>query len=844
MKRILPLVLMLLLVSLLCFAETTIVVHYHRYDGNYEGWNLWIWPVEPISQEGSAYRFDDSDDFGVKATIVLPMDLTKVGIIVRLREWEMKDVAKDRFIEIENGYAEVWLMQGVEEIFRTKPDTSPRILFARLIDFSTVEAYATHPIDVEKDATKVSFSVDGEAKEIEGIEKADPTDLKRTNHFRVRLAEPLKEEDLCKDLFISVDGFKESRVFAIEVLDQLYYDGPLGPFYTPEHTEFYVWSPVSKRVELLLYEDYTQTEPSKIVEMQRREKGVWYARVEQDLEGWFYRYRYHSYGKVRESVDPYAKGLSLKGKFGAIVDLSKTNPEGWEEDSFVKLDSYVDAIIYEIHVADMTGSVTSNVKDKCSYLGLTEEGTRGPNGVTTGLDHIKELGVTHVHILPILDFHTGDEENRDFERRYNWGYDPYHYMVPEGCYSLNPKDPYARIYEVKRMVQAFHRNNIGVILDVVFPHTYAVGEGSVLDTAVPYYYYRITKSGDYLDETGCGNTTNSERLMMRRYIIDVLTHWVKEYHVDGFRFDQMGLIDRETMVLVEKTLRQLNPNVILYGEPWGGWGAKIRFGKSQIMDLRIAAFNDSFRDALRGSVFNATAKGFLMGALGKENLVKRGVVGSINYDNRIIVDFAESPEQTINYVACHDNHTLWDKNFLAAKADRREWTEEELKSAQKLAAAILLTSQGVPFLHAGQDFCRTKNFNDNSYNAPLSINALDYQRKAEFIDVFEYHKGLIRLRKEHPAFRMRTAEEIRKHLKFLESPRKTVMFMIEDHANGDDWKDILVIYNGDVVEKQITLPEGEWNVVVDRERAGCETLYKVSGSLIVPPLCAMVMYKQ
>lgn len=843
MKKTLSVVLVLVLLSLLCLAETKIVVHYHRYDENYEGWNLWIWPVEPISQEGSAYKFDEKDEFGVKATIVLPLDLTKVGIIVRLREWEMKDVAKDRFIEIENGYAEVWLMQGVEEIFRTKPDTSPRILFARLIDFSTIEAYTTHPIDVEKDATKVSFSVNGELKKIESVEKAVTTDLKRTNHFRVKLTEPLKEEDLCKDLFLGVDGFRQSRVFAVEVLDQLYYDGPLGAFYTPEQTEFYVWSPVSKRVELLLYEDYTQTEPSKIVEMQRKEKGVWYARVERNLEGWFYRYRYHSYGRVREGVDPYAKALSLKGKFGAIVDLSKTNPESWDEDSFVKLDSYVDAIIYEIHIADTTGSITSNVKNKCSYLGLTEEGTRGPNGVTTGLDHIKELGVTHVHILPILDFHTGDEENRDFEKRYNWGYDPYHYMVPEGCYSLNPKDPATRIYEVKKMVQTLHRNNIGVILDVVFPHTYAVGEGSVLDTAVPYYYYRITKSGDYLDETGCGNTTNSERLMMRRYIVDVLTHWVKEYHIDGFRFDQMGLIDRETMALVEKVLRQLNPNVILYGEPWGGWGAKIRFGKSQILDLRIAAFNDSFRDALRGSVFNATAKGFLMGALGKENLVKRGVVGSINYDNRIIVDFAESPERTINYVACHDNHTLWDKNFLAAKADKREWSEEELKSAQKLAAAILLTSQGIPFLHAGQDFCRTKNFNDNSYNAPISLNALDYERKARFIDVFEYHKGLIKLRKEHPAFRMRTAEQIRKHLRFLESPRKMVAFVIEGHANGDLWKDILVIYNGDVEAKDFSLPEGEWKVVVDGKKSGVEALYTLNGTIVVAPLSAMVMYR-
>ncbi|MEN3008958.1 type I pullulanase [Pseudothermotoga sp.] len=841
MKRYFLMLLMIL--SFIAFASTQIVVHYHRFDGNYDGWNLWIWPVEPISREGSAYEFDEMDDFGMKVTITLPWDLNKVGIIVRLRQWEEKDVAKDRFIDIEDGFAEVWILQGVEEIFRTKPDTSPRIMFARLIDFSTIEAYATNPFDTSGKTDRVKVEIDGKAVDVAKVEKFDPTDISRTRHFKVILSKPLDEEDLHKDIFLYVDGFKESRVFPVEVLDQLYYDGPLGFFYTPNHTEFYVWSPVSRSVELLLYSDAEQNEPARTLRMERKEKGVWYVKVDGDLKGWFYKYRYHSYGQIREAVDPYAKALSLKGKLGAIVDMKQLNPEGWEKDSFVRLDSYVDAIVYEIHIADMTGSVNSGVKNRCSYIGMSEEGTKGPSGVTTGLDHIKELGITHVHILPILDFHTGDEQDRDFEKHYNWGYDPYHYMVPEGCYSLNPKDPTARIYEVKKMIQTFHKNNIGVILDVVFPHTYGVGALSVLDQAVPYYYYRITKTGQYIDETGCGNTTNSERLMMRRYIIDTLVHWVEEYHVDGFRFDQMGLIDRETMILVERTLRKINPSVIIYGDPWGGWGAKARFVKSQLLDLRIAVFNDSFRDALRGSVFDAKAKGFLMGALAKENLVKRGVVGSINYDNRLIVDFATSPEQTINYVECHDNHTLWDKNVLAAKADKHEWSEDELKSAQKLAAAILLTSQGVPFLHAGQDFCRSKNFNDNSYNAPLSLNALDYERKAQFLDVFEYHKGLIELRKLHPAFRMRSAQEIKKHLHFLDSPRRTVAFLIKDHANNDSWREILVIYNGDLTQKEFTLPEGEWNVVVDKDKAGTDVLYTLSGTINIPPICAMVMYR-
>lgn len=837
--RLLFLLALFFLISVI-FSKTTIVVHYHRFEGDYEGWNLWIWPVEPISEHGKAYQFTERDDFGMKATVVLPMDLTKVGIIVRLREWEAKDVAKDRFIDIKDGKAEVWIIQGVEEIFYERPDTSPRVLFARLTDFSTVLCYTSHPVVLSR-TPKVKVSVNDEPVPVKSVRSVDPTDTVKTNYLKVELARPLREEDLCEDIFVEIEGFKPSRVYAIEVLDELFYDGPLGVLYSPEFSEFYVWSPVSKRVELLLYEK-PEGEPALVLPMHRGEKGVWYARVDGDLEGWYYRYRYFSYGKVREGVDPYAKAVSILGKYGAIVDLRKTDPEGWEEDLFVTLESYVDAIIYEIHVADMTGSPTANVKHPASYLGLTEEGTTY-KGVTTGLSHIKELGVTHVHVLPVNDFYTGDELERDFERRYNWGYDPYLYMAVEGCYSLNPRDPYARIRELKQMIMAFHRNGIGVILDVVFPHTYGVGELSPLDQAVPYYYYRVDRSGQYIDESGCGNATNSERLMMRRLIIDTVSYWAKEFHVDGFRFDQMGLIDRETMVLVEKTLRRINPSVIIYGEPWGGWGIQPRFSKANLLDLRVAVFNDGFRDALRGSVFDAKAKGFLMGEIGRDTRVKRGVVGSINYDNRLIVDFATSPEQTINYVECHDNHTLWDKNVLAALADKREWTEEELKSAQKLAAAIILTSQGVPFLHAGQDFCRTKNFNDNSYNAPLSLNALDYERKIRFLDVFEYHKGLIRLRKEHPAFRMRTAEQIKEHLVFLESPRRTVVFMIKDHANGDPWKDILVIYNGNVSPQKIKLPEGVWNVVVDEKTAGVETLYTVSGEVVVPPLSAMVMYR-
>jgi pullulanase len=835
--------LIFVLISLVAFSKTVITVHYHRFDDNYAGWNLWIWPSKPVSMEGKAYQFTETDDFGVVAKIELDMDLEEVGIIVRLNEWQAKDVAKDRFIKIKDGKAEVWILQGVEEIYTTKPDTSPRVFFAAAKDYNVIEAYLTNKIDT-KTFKNIRVTVDGKELKVEKIEKADPTDLSETNYIRIILKDALSKEDLNKDVKLFIEGFSPSTVYMLDVLDNLYYDGELGYLYSKEKTIFKVWSPVSKKAQVLLFKNGEDEKPYKIVDMKYVGNGVWQAEVEGDLDGVFYKYRFESYGKVRETVDYYSKAVYKNGTKSAVVDLKKTDPEGWNNDIRPPMEALEDAIIYEIHIADMTGLDNSGVKNKATYIGLTEENTKGPGGVSTGLSHLVELGVTHVHILPMFDFYTGDEEDKDFEKSYNWGYDPYLFTVPEGRYSTNPRDPYVRINEVKKMVQKLHEKGIRVILDMVFPHTFGIGEISPFDQTVPYYFYRIDKTGAYLNESGCGNVIASERPMMRKYIIDTLLYWINEYHVDGFRFDQMGLIDKKTMLELEKAVHSIDPTIILYGEPWGGWGAPIRFGKSDVAGTHIAAFNDEFRDALRGSVFDEKVKGFLMGAIGKETRVKRGVVGSIYYDSRI-KSFASDPEETINYVACHDNHTLWDKNYLAAKYDKKyEWTDEMLRNAQKLAGAILLTSQGIPFIHAGQDFARTKNFNENSYNAPISINGLDYQRKYEYLDVFEYYKGLIKLRKEHPAFRLRTAEEIKKHLKLLTSKtRRIVSFMLVDNAGGDSWKDILVIYNGNVGPVEYELPEGIWNVVVNGQKAGTEIIEKVSGKIKLEGISAYVLYK-
>jgi len=828
-----------LLSVVFAFAGTELIIHYHRWDGNYDGWNLWIWWMEPISKEGAAYQFTEIDDYGVVARVKFDETLTKVGIIVRLREWQEKDVAMDRFINVKDGKAEVWLLQGIEQIYTSKPDTSPRVLFAQARAQDTIEAYLTGQVDTTKVSAKVI--VDGVERKVARVEKANPTDISKTNHVKVVLAEPIKLDEVNKDVQVEIEGYKPAKVVMMEILDKIYYDGPLGFEYTPQKTTIRVWSPVSKTVDVLLYKNWDDKEPSKIVPMKSIGNGAWEVVLDGDWDGWFYKLRYFSYGEYREGVDYFSKAVAKNSAKSAIIDLKKTDPKDWDKDVRPTMHALEDAIVYEIHIADMTGLDNSNVKNKATYIGLTEKGTKGPNGVTTGLDHLVELGVTHVHILPMFDFWTGDEAERDFEKSYNWGYDPYLFTVPEGRYSTNPFDPYVRINEVKQMVKALHENGIRVILDMVFPHTWGVGVMSPFDTAVPYYFYRIDKTGAYLNESGCGNVMATERPMLRKYVIDTLKWWVLEYHVDGFRFDQMGLMDKSTMLALEKELHKIDPTILLYGEPWGGWGAQIRFGKADVGGTKIAAFNDEFRDALRGSVFNATVKGFLMGALAKETAVKRGVVGSIEYDD-VIRSFTKDPEETINYVECHDNHTLWDKNYLAAQADTTvKWTEEMLKDAQKLAGAILLTSQGITFLHAGQDFARTKKFDENSYNSPISINGLDYARKAEYIDVFNYYKGLIELRKSHIAFRQRTAEDIKKKISFLPTGRKMVSFIIKDDA--DPWKEILVLYNGDTKDQEYTLPEGTWNVVVDKNQAGTNVLYQVSGKVTLKAISALVMYR-
>jgi pullulanase len=599
-----------------------------------------------------------------------------------------------------------------------------------------------------------------------------------------------------------------------------FYEGnDLGVVWTPEKTMVKIWAPTAQMVELRLFKDGEMSEAYYKTNLQPAGNGIWATILKGDYEGKFYTFRINDGDWLAETPDIYARCVGVNGKRGMIFDPQKTNPENWKKDKGPRLKGFTDAVIYETHVRDFSISNNSGIQNKGKYLGFTEQNTKTESGILTGLAHIKELGITHVHLLPVSDFFTIDEEKPS--EKYNWGYDPQHFNALEGWYSNNPFDGSVRIKEFKQMVQALHSNGVGVILDVVYNHTYFAKE-SVFNQTVPGYFNRQKGDGSFSNASGCGNEIASERAMVRKYIVDSLKYWAQEFHIDGFRFDLMGIYDLETIKTIRRELDKTIPGIILYGEGWAAdqspMPENLRAVKNNINQLPgVAAFNDDFRDALKGNHGSKKTKGFVSGLELREEAVKFGVIAATNHP-QIVYDYVESskkpwaiePNQCINYVSCHDNYTLWDKlKMSVSKA-----SDEELRKMVKLAGALILTSQGVPFLHAGVDFCRTKNGDGNSYRSPDSVNQINWERKVEYIDVFEYYKKLIQLRKNHPAFRMRTAGEIRNHLNFCTQYQLGIVsYCIQGNEVGDSWEKIIMIFNGQNKPAPIALPEGKFKQV-------------------------------
>ncbi|RYF96548.1 MAG: type I pullulanase, partial [Chitinophagaceae bacterium] len=494
-------------------------------------------------------------------------------------------------------------------------------------------------------------------------------------------------------------------------------------------------------------------------------------------------------------------------------------------------------------------ATNSGIRNKGKYAGLAERGTKNHQGLSTGLDHLKDLGVTHIHLLPFFDFVSVDEKKPEIPQ-YNWGYEPLNYNVPEGSYASNGSDGVSRIRELKEMVMAFHSNGLNVVMDVVYNHT-MLTEDSYFNQLVPGYYYRHTKDGKFSNATACGNETASERPMMRKFMLESLLYWVKEYHIDGFRFDLMGVHDIETMNLVARELRKIKPGILLYGEGWTAGESPFPEENRALKKFAyklddIAVFSDDMRDGMKGSVFLHGENGFVSGRVDRAESVRFGIVAGcrhpqvdyskVNYSKE---PYVRHPTGTITYADCHDNHVLWDKLTLSTPG----YTDADRREMYKLALGIVLTSQGIPFLHAGTEFLRTKKGNENSYNAGDSINAIDWELKTKNSDVFAYCKELIRIRKSHPAFRMQRREQVAAHIRFIEGlPAGMIGYTIDGSAVGDHWQKIRVYLNGVNISQSLSLDNQAWRSAIHNNKPGKDAL--MNTNLLVSPFTCTVLYQK
>lgn len=639
--------------------------------------------------------------------------------------------------------------------------------------------------------------------------------------------------------------------YACEQLDtKYYYEGDdLGCIYTKETTKFRVWAPTASKVSLSLYHEGLGENRIKVLPMTKDIQGTWVTEIKEDLSGIYYTYLVTINDSTKEAVDPYAKATGANGQRGMVIDLDSTNPKNWNQDKKPEFINMTDAVIYEAHIRDLASDSSSNIKNVGKYIALTETGTSNDEKLSTGLDHLKELGITHLHLLPIYDYGFVDETNSS-TMQFNWGYDPVNYNVPEGSYSTDPFRGEVRIKELKQMVSALHANNIRVVMDVVYNHTYELD--SNFNKIVPYYYYRLDENG-FSDGSACGNETASERKMVRKYIVDSVVYWAKEYHIDGFRFDLMGLHDIKTMKEIKKSLEEIDPSIIVYGEGWTGNETPLKeedraIRKNAPKLHNIAFFNDQIRDAIKGNVFLDADCGFINGGDNLEESIKSGVVGGIIHPQ---VDSEKSwtlqPSQSINYVSAHDNLAFWDKLTVSTpKASLKERIR-----MNKLSSAIIFTSQGIPFFQAGEEILRSKvkkdgTFDHNSFRSDDSVNSIKWYEKTKNIDIFHYYKGLIEFRKSHPALRMTNAEEVKENITFIKNlPKNVVAFTINKQINEEKTESICVIYNARNVSTRIELPQGIWNVYVNDEKAGNEVIETIKDKeVIINELSAMVLVKE
>ena len=805
---------------------------YWNYDEDITTATFWIWPE---NGDGKSYVLTKCD-YGVKCEVDIPSHVTRVGFIavygctsVGGSTWPggTKDYDADRYVEM-NGDVTIYLKRGDEKIYYSEDEA----LNAReSITIAGITSLTTIKYTLPKAATISSLD---KVKVLCGTDEVEVVELsslgKKMSSGIITLAQEL---DLSKSYTLQIEGFESKIVIPTEVFDSegfianYTYDGDdLGAVIDGDSTTFKVWAPTASEVVLNLFEAGNDCDAYKTVEMVKGEKGVWSHTEANCGHGTYYTYSVTTSVGTQEAVDPYAKAAGVNGNRGMVVDLALTNPAGWNEDTYrTDIDSYSEAIIWEVHVRDFSNKI-ADAQNKGKYLAFTEHGLVNADGVPVGIDYLVSLGITHVHLLPVYDYASVDESRND---QFNWGYDPKNYNVPEGSYSTDPYNGEVRIKEFKQMVQALHDAGIGVIMDVVYNHTYDVN--SNLNKVVPYYYYRYNyRTGAIASTSGCGNDTASERYMFSKYMVDSTSYWMNEYHLDGFRFDLMGIHDVNTMQKVESAVHKLNPNAIIYGEAWNMGGST--YDKSALATQPninkinptddaiggVAVFNDAIRDGLKGSVFEKTASGYISGAVSTDNWNK--VLFGIKGGQGAGAGWTVPNSMVINYMSAHDNNTLWDKLLLSNPND----SDDDRNKMNNLGAAIIMVSKGTPFWQAGEEMLRTKGGDENSYKSSDEVNNIDWSVLKEGSREYEtmlYYKGLIEMRKAFDIFTNNNTVITE------ETTADGVVILTYDDGNGGQ---ALVVINPHNEDLSATIA-GNWNLVANSEQAGSSVLATETGNV-------------
>ncbi|OQY30199.1 MAG: type I pullulanase [Candidatus Cloacimonetes bacterium 4572_55] len=800
--------------------EKRVRVHYHRYDGNYEGWNLWTWDKVSNDYSRAIQPLKKRDHYGL--TFVL--DKTHygsgemIGLLPRKGEWLEKD-DPDR-IWTPNLGNEAWILQNDPDLFVEPPDTYPQISGA-FID-APRRVTVCLPISIRFDPEQAEHVriIDDQGQPIP-IQSVAPGEIGNAALLLINTSDSFRAFDLAMPIHkyrVEVLGFKPKGLSFRMLMDRPEYvsDVELGAIYKPDQTLFRLFAPTATRVTLTIY-DQPDRDIGQAYPLESQASGVWEIDIKQNLKNKYYTYKVDGNSPLfhpdQELIDPYSRCNTAHNGRGMIIDDGTRiadRPDFPPED----------AIIYELHVRDFSIDTDSGINQKGLYLGMTEQGAtyKDQGEVKTGLDHLVEMGVNTVQIMPIQDF-----DNNESSEEYNWGYMPVHFNSPDGWYATEQRNA-KRVEEFKKLVDALHTRGIRVIMDVVYNHTAETNPyvQYSFNGIAPGYYYRMRDSGSFWNGSGCGNEFRSEAPMVRKFILDSVAYWVNEYKVDGFRFDLMGLIDLETMTQITETLHEIDPNILVYGEPWASGETPISItSKGKQRGLGFGVFNDNFRDALKGSPFDRfdISETFLIHG-SRISEIKKGIEGSIH-------SFAQRPLESVNYMECHDNRTLWDQLHYLTQG-QTDIDARDIVQMVKLGAVIIFTSQGVPFIQMGQEMLRTKHDVENSYNAPDSVNQIEWERKIRYRDVVEYHKGLIQLRKAHQMFRQTDPQAIEKNLKFLDNdlgmtvPDKCIAYQLEDER--DEWERVLVLLNPNPISVIFPIPPGTWTSVVDENQSGVEPI--------------------